>query len=104
METIDRFKETLENIMQDLGFSLIYVVRDHAGKLFGFTHKPHKTHMGWVSKEGDCVELDSHKLEFLDITFNDKHPTEVSELLKDTHTEKETQEQTQIQIQIQTNS
>lgn len=79
----EKLKETLQQIKEDLDLDINYVARDSNGRLYGFTHKPFKAKFYWNMREGKSVELDSLKMNFVFITFEDKKPYTVEELLKE---------------------
>ena len=79
----DEQKAALQNALCKC--SLIrYLARDMNGALWGYSHKPEKTHDGWVCKGGGNTSIylnPSISSTFPQITWEDKEPTSCEEIL-----------------------
>lgn len=67
-------------------YSLIqYLARDKDGGLWGYSHKPERTHDSWIcSGSGTYIYLGSLSREFPQITWEDEAPTSREEILEET--------------------
>lgn len=81
-ETNMKLKDTLKQIKEELGLDIKYIARDSNGRLYGYTHEPFKALFYWNIKEGTNIELDTHKMDFLHITFDDKKAYKVEDLIE----------------------
>lgn len=67
-------------------YSLIrYLARDKDGALWGYSHKPERTHDSWIgSGSGTYIYLGSSTTDFPQITWEDEEPTSCEEILGET--------------------
>lgn len=74
-------KETIKEIKENLNIDIKYIARDSNGRIYGYTHKPYKGYFYWQVYEGTLIELSEHRAELQGITFKDKEPTKIEDVL-----------------------
>lgn len=77
----DEQKAALQNALRKCGL-IRYLARDKNGALWGYPHKPKRTHDGWVCGDrGGYIYLGMLIPDFPQITWEDKKPTSCEEIL-----------------------